>query len=128
MWWELGGATWRPPATPSPLAVQPNAPPASPTAILTTHREALSLYRAIWRATRWFEWPNAEGVPFRETLRASARSEFEAARGERDPELITRMLVVGRDALAQAMERLATQAAKPPPRPGAGGGGGPRPP
>lgn len=106
---------------------QPNAPPLSPSAVLTTRREALSLYRAIWRATRWFAWPDARGVPFRDALRASARSEFDAARAERDPVLVARMLVVGRDALAQALERLAAKAAAPPP-PGGGGGGPPRPP
>ena len=98
---------------------QPNAPPLSPSAVLTTRREALSLYRAIWRATRWFAWPDARGVPFRDALRASARSEFDAARAERDPVLVARMLVVGRDALAQALERLAAKAAAPPP-PGGG--------
>ena len=45
------------------------------------------------------------GRPFRDVLRESARAEFEAARGLTDPEEVTRMLVVSRDALDQALEK-----------------------
>jgi hypothetical protein len=40
-------------------------------------------------------------------LRANARREFEEARGERDPEVVARLLIGGRDAVQQALDRLA---------------------
>ena len=58
------------------------------------------------------------GRPFRDVLRESARAEFEAARGLTDPEEVTRMLVVSRDALDQALEKarpVRLSAACPPP-------------
>jgi len=66
-------------------------------------------------------------------LAASARVEFEAARLERDPEAITRMLVVGQDALQQIQAQLAAMNAGIPAgggggRPGASSGSGGRPP
>jgi hypothetical protein len=42
---------------------------------------------------------------WRDVLRASVRDEFEQARHEPDPEIIARLLVVGRDALMQSQER-----------------------
>lgn len=73
--------------------------------VLTTRREALSLYREIMRITALFDWPNETGRLWRDVLRESARKEFEASRFERDPETVTRMLVVGRDAVHQVAER-----------------------
>ena len=111
-------------------------PAAASSAILTTRREALSLYRSIWRATALFTWsttadPKASplspttGEPWRDALRRSARQEFEASRLERDPVAIARMLVVGRDAVAQAVDRLAAKAAEVERGlRGSGGGGG----
>uniref|UniRef100_A0A0D9VP98 Complex 1 LYR protein domain-containing protein n=1 Tax=Leersia perrieri TaxID=77586 RepID=A0A0D9VP98_9ORYZ len=75
--------------------------------LTSTRREALALYRDILRVTRLFEWPDDRGVPWRETLRANARREFEEARGERDPEVVARLLIGGRDAVQQALDRLA---------------------
>lgn len=75
--------------------------------LTTSRREALALYRDILRATRFFEWPHESGVPWRDVLRANARREFEEARGERDPEVVTRLLIGGRDAVQQALDRLA---------------------
>ena len=75
--------------------------------LTSSRREALGLYRDILRATRLFEWPDERGVPWRDTLRANARREFEEARGERDPEVVARLLIGGRDAVEQALERVA---------------------
>ena len=38
-------------------------------------------------------------------IRESARKEFEAARHERDPEMVARLLLTGRDYLDQAMQK-----------------------
>lgn len=76
----------------------------SPT-ILTTKREALSLYREIMRITALFDWSNEHGMLWRDVLRQSAREEFEQARHERDPEIVNRLLVVGRDAVHQVAEK-----------------------
>lgn len=92
----------------SPQAPTPRRP--SPP-ILTTRSEALALYRAILRATAAFTWPDTHGRPWRDALRESARREFDQNRALADPEAVARALVVGRDALARAMEKLAAKAA-----------------
>jgi len=96
--------------------------------ITTTRLEALSLYREIMRITALFDWPHPQsGVPWyvqnvllirlsfeltshnrnyrRDVLRQSAREEFEQAKHERDPEVVNRLLVVGRDAVHQVAEK-----------------------
>jgi hypothetical protein len=73
--------------------------------LTSSRREALSLYRDILRASRFFLWPDERGVLWRDVLRASSRKEFEDARYEQDPEIIARLLVGGRDALEQAVEK-----------------------
>ncbi|XP_059278943.1 uncharacterized protein LOC132033093 [Lycium ferocissimum] len=72
-----------------------------------SRREALSLYRDVIRATRFFMWANSQGIIWRDVLRENVRKEFEEARFERDPEVITRLLIGGRDALQAALEKLA---------------------
>ena len=52
-----------------------------------------------------FTWRNQAGELWSDVLRKNARHEFEQARYETDPVLITRMLVVGRDALNQTREK-----------------------
>ncbi|WOL07330.1 hypothetical protein Cni_G16070 [Canna indica] len=74
--------------------------------LTSTRREALSLYRDILRASRFFTWPDARGVPWREVLRENARREFEQARFESDPEVVTRLLIGGRDAVQKALDKL----------------------
>lgn len=49
---------------------------------------------------------NTDGRVWADILKENARKEFEQARYERDPEMVSRMLVVGRDALNQAMEKV----------------------
>lgn len=74
--------------------------------LTSTRREALSLYRDIIRASRYFVWPDSRGVLWRDILRENARKEFEAARFEKDPEIITRLLIGGRDAVQAALDKL----------------------
>ncbi|OMO54089.1 Complex 1 LYR protein [Corchorus capsularis] len=75
--------------------------------LTSTRREALALYRDIFRATRFFMWPDSRGVLWRDVLRENARKEFEEARFEKDPELMTRLIISGRDAVQSALEKLA---------------------
>lgn len=75
--------------------------------LTSTRREALSLYRDILRASRFFTWPDSKGVLWRDLLRDSARKEFEQSRFETDPEIITRLLIGGREAVHSAIDKLA---------------------
>lgn len=75
--------------------------------LTSSRREAVSLYRDIIRATRFFMWANSQGTLWRDVLRENVRKEFEEARFERDPEVITRLLIGGRDALQAALDKLA---------------------
>jgi hypothetical protein len=74
--------------------------------LTNTRREARSLYRDILRATRFFAWPDSRGVLWRDVLRENARKEFEEARFETDPEIVTRLLIGGRDAVQSALDKL----------------------
>mmetsp|Transcript_26422 Transcript_26422/g.49861 ORF Transcript_26422/g.49861 Transcript_26422/m.49861 type:complete len:199 (-) Transcript_26422:256-852(-) len=73
--------------------------------VATTRREAISLYRSIWRGTRLFMFRNERGELWKDTLREASRKEFEAGRLETDPEIVTRLIVAGRDYYDQAMEK-----------------------
>lgn len=73
--------------------------------LLTARREALALYREVLRTSNLFVWRDERGGAWRDRIRASARSEFEAARRETDPELVTRMIVTARDALHRAVDQ-----------------------
>ncbi|KAL2945300.1 Mitochondrial zinc maintenance protein 1 mitochondrial [Bienertia sinuspersici] len=75
--------------------------------LTSMRREALSLYRDIIRASRFFMWPDTRGVLWRDILRENARKEFEEARYEKDPEVITRLLIGGRDAVQSALDKVA---------------------
>jgi len=70
--------------------------------------EAIRLYREILRACKHFHWCDEKGEPWNQLLRKSARKEFEEARYERDPLLIARMLVVGRQCLHDAEKKFGT--------------------
>ncbi|KAF2297987.1 hypothetical protein GH714_006854 [Hevea brasiliensis] len=52
-------------------------------------------------------WPDSRGVLWRDVLQENARKEFEEARFEKDPEIVTRLLIGGRDAVQCALEKLA---------------------
>ncbi|XP_073026809.1 uncharacterized protein [Primulina eburnea] len=74
--------------------------------LTSTRREVLSLYRDIIRATRFFVWPDSRGILWRDVLRENARKEFEDARFENDPEIITRLIIGGRDAVQAAIDKV----------------------
>ncbi|KAL5708737.1 hypothetical protein ACHQM5_019503 [Ranunculus cassubicifolius] len=74
--------------------------------LTSTRREALNLYRDIVRATRFFMWPDTRGVLCIDVLRDNERREFEEARYERDPEVITSLIIGGRDSLQAALDKL----------------------
>ncbi|KAF5731671.1 hypothetical protein HS088_TW18G00355 [Tripterygium wilfordii] len=74
--------------------------------LTSSRREALSLYRDILRATRFFMWPDSRGVLWRDILRENARKEFEDSRFETDPEIVTRLLIGGREAVQSAVDKL----------------------
>jgi Complex 1 protein (LYR family) len=97
----------------------------------TRRKEALSLYREIWRTAKHFHWADTTattttttthgvhqgstgtGEPWNKRLQQQARREFEEARHETDPLVIARLLVTGRDCVQQIQNRFnaATQAA-----------------
>ncbi|KAG4128572.1 hypothetical protein ERO13_D09G027401v2 [Gossypium hirsutum] len=74
---------------------------------LEDEEEGTESLRDILRATRFFMWPDSRGVLWRDILRENARKEFEEARFEKDPEVVTRLLIGGRDAVESALEKLA---------------------
>mmetsp|Transcript_11771 Transcript_11771/g.18087 ORF Transcript_11771/g.18087 Transcript_11771/m.18087 type:complete len:100 (+) Transcript_11771:32-331(+) len=63
--------------------------------------EAIRLYREIIRTANRFYWCNEQGESWSRVLRENARKEFEQAREEKDPLIIARLLVVGRDCLME---------------------------
>ncbi len=70
-----------------------------------TTPEALSLYRDILRTAKAFHWCDDSGVPWRTKLRAEARREFDASREERDPLIVARMLVTGRECVREVRRK-----------------------
>ncbi len=75
-------------------------------------QEAIRLYRDIVRASKLFTWRNEQGSLWSEILRKNARKEFEDAHFEKDPQIISRLIFVGRDCYNQTMEKLAITAKK----------------
>ena len=80
--------------------------------IKSLRSESLKLYRDILRATKLFTWPNEKGQLWSEILQKNARREFEQARHESDPKIITKLLFVGRDCMNQTTERYLKAAKK----------------
>ena len=72
--------------------------------ILTTRREALALYREVLRHSNLFRWKDVQGNEWRDVIRRSARQEFEAARYEQDPGLVSKLIITGRDAVLRTVE------------------------
>ena len=70
-----------------------------------TRPSALSLYRTILRTSKAFHHCDETGRPWNKRLRAAARQEFEECRGETDPLVIGRMLVVGEDCVNQIQRK-----------------------
>ena len=75
-------------------------------------KESLQLYREILKAAKHFTWADKDGKIWRDKLVASARKEFQDARYEKDPEIISRLLIGGRNALEQVTDRMAIKARK----------------
>ena len=69
-------------------------------------RESLLLYRQVLKFSREFYWLNERGEEWGDKIRKSARSEFEAARFEKDPFLIGQMIVTSKDAINKVREKL----------------------
>jgi Complex 1 protein (LYR family) len=72
---------------------------------IQTRREVLALWRDVLRTSRAFYWSNDNGIPWCRVLRESARKEFEAAKKEKDPVIIMRLLVVGRQCVDETKRR-----------------------
>jgi hypothetical protein len=70
-----------------------------------TRNEAKSLYREILRTAKAFHWCDEKGVPWNMKLKTEARKEFEASREEKDPLIIARMLVTGRECVQQIQRK-----------------------
>ena len=72
-----------------------------------SHRqEALSLYREILRTAKHFHWCDEKtGEPWNLRLKQEARKEFDAAKEERDPLILARLLVTGRDCVQQVQNK-----------------------
>ena len=85
---------------------KPNTPGAAKQSIATTRRESLSLYRDILRFSRFFTWTDQNGVPFSTLIRESARKEYEAARFEKDPQIVNKLIVSGRDCLHKSLQNV----------------------
>lgn len=75
-------------------------------------REVLQLYREILRASRIFTWTTESGHPWSKVLQQSARKEFEDARNEKNPEVVARLLVAGRDCLDATINKYHDQLKK----------------
>ncbi|GIL44079.1 hypothetical protein Vafri_1639 [Volvox africanus] len=84
--------------------------PDEPRQVLTTRREALSLYREILRYSNLFVWRDERGRLWRDVIRESARKEFEAARVELDPEIVNKLIITGRDCVQRTVESFAARA------------------
>mmetsp|Transcript_1223 Transcript_1223/g.2925 ORF Transcript_1223/g.2925 Transcript_1223/m.2925 type:complete len:181 (-) Transcript_1223:437-979(-) len=106
---------WRRPTSSAPLnstplcdgvAEQRERQPGEPQRIpLTVKREALSLYRDVIRYSRLFVWRDEHGRQWGQVLRENARREFEASRFEMDPEVVNRMLIVGRESIEEVKKK-----------------------
>jgi hypothetical protein len=70
-----------------------------------TRSEALSLYREILRTAKAFHWCDEQNVPWNAKLKVEARKEFEASKEEKDPLIIARMLVTGRECVREVQRK-----------------------
>jgi len=81
-------------------------------ALLTTRKEALSLYRSVIRASVLFVWRDTKGRVWKDVIRESARKEFEQGKHERDPEIVNRLILSGREAVDVALDKFMEQRQK----------------
>jgi hypothetical protein len=75
-------------------------------ASFSSHRaEALSLYRDVLRTAKHFHWCDDYGIPWNKKLKDQARQEFEASKEEKNPLILARLLVTGRDCVQKVQLR-----------------------
>ena len=77
-----------------------------------SRREVLALYRDILRTARAFYWPDENGEQWSTVLKRSARKEFEQARNEKDPLIVARLIVVGRQCVQDTKNKFNEMEAK----------------
>ena len=68
--------------------------------------ESLRLYRDIIKFSTRITWEDGSGNSWAKIIRKAARAEFEQGREERDPFILSRMLVTSREALNKAHEKM----------------------
>ena len=88
------------------LSKASNTPGTPKQSVATTRKESLALYRDILRFSRFFTWTDNNGIQFRHLIRESARKEYEAARFEKDPHVINKLIVSGRDSLEKSLQNV----------------------
>ena len=90
-----------------PTIITPNSGSAAAKHLTSavTKCEALSLYREILRTAKAFHWCDEQNIPWNTKLKAEARKEFEAAKEEKDPLIIARMLVTGRECVREVQRK-----------------------
>ncbi len=70
------------------------------------NKESIRLYRDVLRACKHFTWKDQYGREWSEVLKKNARNEFEQARNEKDPMLVARLILTGRDCLNETQAKL----------------------
>ena len=68
------------------------------------NKQVLRLYHDILKFTRDFDWEDDNGIIWRDSLRKSARKEFEEAREEKDPIILYKMMITAKDAMKKTQE------------------------
>eukprot|EP01027_Heterolobosea_sp_BB2_P019481 GEZU01027360.1.p2 GENE.GEZU01027360.1~~GEZU01027360.1.p2 ORF type:complete len:105 (-),score=9.19 GEZU01027360.1:193-507(-) len=71
--------------------------------------QALKLYRDCLKMANMFTWNDEKGIEWSMILKVTLRKEFEAANEEKDPEILARLLVQGREALDKIKEKVCTE-------------------
>ena len=72
-------------------------------------KEVFKLYLEALRMIRRFTWEDENGIAWSQSLRLSARQEFESSREEKDPEILARALFNARMALDELEEKYEQQ-------------------
>lgn len=68
--------------------------------------EALVLYRHILKFANLLTWTHKDGTQWSDIIRTSARSEFEAAKEEKDPVILAKLMLTSREALQSARDKV----------------------
>ena len=81
-------------------------------ALLTTRKEALSLYRAVIRASVLFVWKDSKGHVWKDVIRESPEERVRTRETRRDPEMVNRLILSGREAVDVALDKFMEQRQK----------------